>query len=306
MESKPLYYPLLFLIPDFPEWEIEVYPFRIMKRGSWETGLVYFATLMAGHKLHPSESGHKIHFPSEMMESLLSNCHVELRLVRQLTHEEANATFQDFRLGLYASGLSPFIAPFVTTHSINKYSRIKKPTPALILDLKSQNNIRFEAWPIELSLECIILNESLRISESILSSAATKASCWKRLSIEEPLLRVVEDIIIFAPKLLSLDQSLLHLWSGLEALFPGVGTELSFRIAMYLAQLISPKSDRLICFERIRDAYSLRSKIVHGSRRGISLEEWHGVWSILMDAVNAIIMRGELPTEKKLLAELLE
>jgi hypothetical protein len=108
-----------------------------------------------------------------------------------------------------------------------------------------------------------------------------------------------------APKLMPLSQSVLHIWSGLEALFPEVGAELSFRIALYLAQLLSQSSDRATVYNRVRASYNLRSAITHGSRQNISMDDWQETWSLLMEAVVGILFRGKIPSEKELLAELL-
>ena len=39
-----------------------------------------------------------------------------------------------------------------------------------------------------------------------------------------------------APMILPLSQSVLHIWSAIETLFPDVRMELKFRIALYVAQ----------------------------------------------------------------------
>ncbi len=301
--SSTYYFPLLFLIPGFTESEIESPPFRVVKR-RWNTSTFDLATLATKHKLH---------LPYQVMDVLLYKCNLELCLMNQPSLEEANEGFQALRLALYAGGLSPFLSPFVTTHSINEYSGVNSRDsdylrdeldPKLMEGLKSDVDI-LEAWPVELSFQCILLEESLTLSEKVFSEATENASRWGRLVRERPLLKVVNDAVNSAPKLLSLDQSLLHLWSAIEALFPSVSTELSFRIALYLAQLIDPPTGRQSCFERVRDAYSLRSKVTHGSRQNISLAEWQNTWSLLMDAVKAIIRRQSLPSEQELVSELL-
>src|SRR3954470_20902765 len=114
MNLNVYYFPLLSLIPDFPEAEIERPPFRIAKR-RWQTSIFDLATLATKHKLH---------LPYQVMDVFLSRCNLELCLTEQGSLDEAIATFQAFRLALYTSGLSPFISPFITTHSINEYSGI--------------------------------------------------------------------------------------------------------------------------------------------------------------------------------------
>lgn len=180
----------------------------------------------------------------------------------------------------------------------------EKLDPQILEGLRSDQDT-LEAWPIELSFQCILFQDYLRISKDGFFKAADKAAEWNRLTPKSALLKVVSDAANAAPKLLSLDQSLLHIWSALEALFPTVNTELSFRVALYLSQLIRPTGGRLATFENVRNSYSLRSKVTHGSRRDISLAEWRDTWGLLMEAVNAIIRRRGLPTEQELISELL-
>ncbi len=73
---------------------------------------------------------------------------------------------------------------------------------------------------------------------------------------------------------LPLGQSVLHVWSAIEALFPEVSTEVTFRTALYLAQLIQSGSARLEVYERVRASYKLRSAITHGSQQNVSADHW--------------------------------
>ena len=136
--------------------------------------------------------------------------------MNQPTVEEANESFKAFRLALYAGGLSPFLSPFVTTHSINEYSGVNsrdsdylrdKLDPKLLEGLTSDVDT-LEAWPVEPSFQCILLKEGLTLSEKVFSEAAKNASHWRRFVSERSLLKVVNDTVNSAPKLLSLDQSL--------------------------------------------------------------------------------------------------
>jgi hypothetical protein len=53
-----------------------------------------------------------------------------------------------------------------------------------------------------------------------------------------------EMAMIDAPKLSSAAQSILHIWTALESIFPRVTTEVSFRVALYMAQLNAKLGDR--------------------------------------------------------------
>lgn len=301
--TSTYHFPLLFLIPRFDEAEIQQSSFRIAKR-RWNTSTFDLATLATKHKLH---------LPYQVMDVLLSRCNLELSLQNHANVEEAIESFHTFRLAMYVAGSSPFLSPFVTTHSINEYSGInsrdseilrKRLDPAMLEGLRSDTDT-LEAWPVELSLQCILVEEGLDLSADRFAEAALKADRWRRLLPKMPLLKVVSDAANAAPKLLSPDQSLLHVWSALEALFPTVNTELSFRIALYLAQLIGSKTDRIAWFDKARASYGLRSKVTHGSKQNISSQEWRDTWLLLMEAVNAIILRGKLPSEQDLISEML-
>lgn len=303
MNSTSFYFPLLFLTPDFSEETIELPPFELVKR-KWETSIFDLATLATKHKLH---------LPYQLMDVLLKQCNVELCIKNQSSLEEAQAYFQSFRLSLYATGVSAFLSPFITTHSINEYSGINlrdsnfrndKAPPELQQGWKS-GEVIVEAWPFELSLQCIVSRDGIKVSSSIFHEAAEKAKTWRKLVASSKSLEVVTDVANSAPKLTPLDQSILHIWSGLEALFPQVNTELSFKISLYLSQLIASGPDRLNYYEKVRDSYNLRSKITHGAQRGVGIEHWKQTWIVLMDAFNAIVSRGKMPQEKELLKELL-
>ena len=58
-------------------------------------------------------------------------------------------------------------------------------------------------------------------------------------------------------------------------------------------------------YVRVCALYSLRSKIVHGSQRVVSIDQWKQTWGLLIEACNAVIERGHLPSEKELVTELL-
>jgi len=217
-------------------------------------------------------------------------------------------------LGLYTVGISPTIAPFVTTYSINDYSGINsrdsellraKLPPDMQEGLTSESGT-VEAWPVHLSLHCHVIPDALSVREGQFQQAADKARRWLEVEHVTPALRVARDAAQAAPLLPSTDQSLLHVWCAIEALFPTVGTEVSFRIALYLAQLIAHSGDRRRVFQSARRAYNLRSRVAHGSRQNITHEEWLESWHLLLAASDAVIERGALPCEEELLDGLLQ
>jgi hypothetical protein len=297
------FYPLLFLTPGFDGEAAQWDSFRLARR-KWETSTFDLATLATRHKLH---------LPYQAMDVFLSRCNMELRVSAKRSLADASDAFGSLRMALYATGVSPFLCPFVTTHSINDYSGINsrdsdvlRPTlhPGMEIGLTSDAGM-LEAWPVELSFQCRVIPERLAVTEEQFTLAAQKAAQWDALLIRFPQLTAVADATTAAPTLGSAGQSLLHIWSGLEGLFPSVSTEVSFRIALYIAQLTGNGADRLSRYESVRAAYGVRSKVAHGAKTSIGREEWNQAWSILMDCVNALHRRECLPSEQELLSELL-
>lgn len=300
---QAFYYPLLFLTPDFEGTSIEAGPFRIAKR-LWQTSTFDLATLATKHRLH---------MPCQAMDVLLSRCNLELCIEEQSSREEATTAFQSFRLALYTCGVSPFLSPFITTYSINEYSGInsrdseslrKTLYPGMEKGLTSEAGT-LEAWPFELSFQCVVSEKGRRITKDVVIHAAEKAEAWRALVAANKPLRIVEETANAAPKILPLEQSILHIWSAMEALFPKVSTEVTFKIALYLAQLTKEGSERLAMYDHVRALYVLRSKIAHGSANTVGMEEWRQTWELLTEACNAVIRRGCLPEEKQLINELL-
>lgn len=295
-------FPLLFLRPD-TKWEsvLSESPFRLARR-LWETSTFDLATLASTHKLHISY---------QLMDVMLHRCNLELQIdCNDL--EDATDWLSSFLLGLYIQGRSPTIAPFATNYSINEYSginardgyQVERLPEGMRTGITSEQST-VEAWPIQLSFSCLTVSDNLEISPEVFTTAASTAKKWRILESRVPTLRVVRDAAQNAPLLPSRDQSLLHIWCALEALFPKVSTEVSFRIALYLSQL-QHTSPRREFFNLVRDAYNIRSRVAHGSYRGITEKEWKQSWDLLCWSVVAILKRENLPDENTLLQEILQ
>ncbi len=299
---RTFHFPVLFWRPAEEFDSLIDPPFALVRR-AWETTTFDLATLASRHQLH---------LPYQLMDIMLSRCNLEMLVqAEDLNHavDQLNSMF----FGAYLTGASPTFAPFATSHSVNDYSGInsrdsetlRKALPSQLQTGPSSGDIKVEAWPVHLSLQCKVLPSALGITESQFRLAASRARQWMELETKQSVLKVVRDAVQAAPLLSSEDQSLLHLWCVLEALFPKVSTEVSFRLGLYLAQLIGAPDARETAFKRVREEYNTRSKVAHGSQRGITHEDWVATWQILMDAGNAIVGRGNLPTEDELLRELL-
>jgi hypothetical protein len=301
LESKAYYFPLLFLFPAFDGDAIESGGYCLSKR-KWQTSTFDLATL---------DSHHMLHLSYQVMDIMLHRCNLELTVPSAASLDEAVSLFQALRLGLYIEGVTPFLSPFVTDYSINEYSGINSRDSGLLdeLDPGLREGLRsaettIEAWPLELSFQCHTL-EKRKVTSDVFAKAAKFAATWLRLTKEDKTLSFLGDVATAAPTIAPTGQSILHIWSGIEALFPGVQSELSFRIALYLAQLLRSNENRSEVYDRARGAYKLRSKITHGAHRDASFDDWLESWSLFTSALRAVCDRGNLPEEEDLIKELL-
>lgn len=303
--TETFYFPLLFLCPDAPWTETHHAPPFQLARRFWGTSIFDLAALAS----HPP---HKLHLPYQVVDVMLGHCNIELA-VEGSDLEDATAWLSSFLLGLYSLGCSPTIAPFATNHSINVYSGINdRGVPSLKAKLPkgmqlgpSIGEIAVEAWPIQLSFSCVTLPQNISVTPAMFLEASKMAKEWRTLEARFPTLQVVRDSARVAPMLVSRDQSLLHVWCALESLFPKVATEVSFKVALYLAQLQS-STPRVEFHKLAKKGYDIRSKVAHGSLRNITFEQWRQAWDILLTSVRAILERRDLPSEDALLQEILQ
>jgi len=297
------FFPALFLVPKFDAPIIERGHYCVAKR-RWTTSTFDLATLATKHKLH---------LPYQFMDVFLSRCNLEICVRQKDSFEDAVAWLRSLKLALYGSGVSPFVTPFGTTHSINDYSGInsrdseslRAKMPTEMQEGLTSNTGTVEAWPLDLSFQCIVLPDSVAVSETDLSTSCDKALAWLSMIGNHDTLRGFSEAALSTVMIGSLSQSILHMWCAIESLFPSVGAELSFRVSLYLAQLVSHGASRRAYFEKVKKGYSTRSKIAHGSKHEASIEEWKAAWEIVTDTFNALVNRGLLSSEEALLADLL-
>jgi hypothetical protein len=297
------FFPVLFLRPDFAEAVIDVPPVRVLRR-LWDTSIFNFATLGTRHRMR---------IPYQVMDVFLSRCNMEICVTGEYSLQEAIDFFQSLRLALYIAGVSPFLSPYVASHSINDYSGINSRDSVMLRDALPEGlqegftseQGQIDIWPNELSFQCIVLPEQLSLTTQAIDSAVHTVRKWRRILSQKSSLKVIQDVVNTAPTIGIRDQSLLHIWSALESLFPEVNVELSFRIALYLAQLITNGPTRSSYFRKVKESYNLRSRITHGSSRDISLDDWKQTWTILIEACEALVRRGLPVSEQELLSELL-
>lgn len=303
MVDNSYHFPVLFLNPCFEEAELDLGHFALSKR-KWQTTSFDLATLATKHK---------VHLPYQAMDMFLAHCNLEVRVSGVGTVEEAIAKFRTLQVALYKNRISPFLSPFISSHSINAYSGINSRDSGVWLDrlpeemrtgIKSGEHT-VEVWSYDLSFDCRTINDKRDISAELFCDAAKFADEWLYATAKNSALAALEMAMIDAPKLSSVPQSILHIWTALESIFPRVTTEVSFRVALYMAQLNAKGGDRRDYHKRVKRAYDLRSKIAHGARFDPGLQDWLEAWSLLTDSISAIVGRGGLPSEDVLLEELL-
>ena len=297
------FFPALFLVPEFDAPQIETPDITLAKR-QWETSTFDLATLATRHRLH---------LPYQVMDVFLSKCNVEVCVKQQPSLDDAVARLRSLKMALYGAGVSPFVTPFVTSHSINAYSGInsrdsgplRSKLPLGMQDGITSDTATVEAWPLDLSFQCVVLPDALRVKGEVFTKACEKAISWSSMIAAQDTLRGFSDAALSTVMMGSLSQSILHMWCAIESLFPSVGSELSFRVSVYLAQLVAQGAGRRAYFEKVKKGYNTRSRIAHGAKHEATIDEWKAAWEIVTDAFSALVRRGLLSTEEALLADLL-
>ncbi len=302
-KMQSFFFPCLILNPSFDGEIIRVGEFAAHKR-LWQTSTFDLATLAARHKLH---------LPYQIMDVFLSGANCELE-VQAEEIGDALSKAEVFKAMLYLNGTSPFVMPFVSSYSVNQYAGINSRDSKLLAKdlpdtLKSgitSDHATVEAWPNELTFHTIHYKRQKELKEEAFRKAAWQVNLWRTLEGSHPPLRAARLALQTAPMIQHLGSSLLHVWQGIEALFPEVSAELSFRIALLLAQLGSPVHPRADIYKAARTSYGHRSNVAHGNLRPITMDEWSGAWSLFLQTLNAVVYRRKLPDETELISELLQ
>jgi hypothetical protein len=297
------YLPLLGISPTFDQERVARPPFTLARRNR-RANLPDLSTIGAKHKMH---------FPFQFADALLTGCKMEL-CIDASTTDEAKLQASRLRLALLLDGTTPFLIPFIASHSEEEYAGISyrdRPSLAAMAPPQMRSgptsaDISVEMWPHELSFSFVYLEERSGVSEASFERAAVMADLWRSLESKHKELTAFRETAESAPMLVSSSQSYLHIWCGLEALFPRVSSELSFRLSLYLAQLVSLVEDRGLAHKRFKASYDIRSRIAHGSRSNLTHDEWNEAWDLLVATGKAIVQRRGLPTDIALLDELLQ
>ncbi|WP_151175882.1 hypothetical protein [Hypericibacter terrae] len=304
VEHTSYFVPCVSVLPGFDELSINVQGYRLHRR-AWEVSTFDLATLATRHKLH---------LPYQLMDVFLSGpTHLEIEITAASSREDAMSRIERFRAMLYINGVSPFIIPFVASHSFNHYAGINSRDSDLLIS-KLPEGMRsgivsasssVEVWPYELSLMTLVARESKPVTAEIAHRAAWQAQQARSLEQKHPELAAVRFALTAAPQITQLGSSLLHLWTGMESLFPNVRAEVSFRISLLLAELVSPIASPSVVYEAAKRSYTHRSNAAHGNLKKIGDEEWREAWELLCNCLLAVLHRGDLPGESALLTAML-
>lgn len=298
--------PVLILAPESPD-RYQVGGFGILPR-RWGVGITDWAWLAVSEH-------HTLEVEYQLADVLIHGCNMEL-VVEAPDLRSARGQFEWLYASLMIVGVAPFFAPFISTHSINDFSNVSAGTPTdddrrdRYHALRSgHESVTFGFNLFHFGSLTSPLDAEERITVARLTDAANLTDRWRVLVESDPTLRVLHDALIAAPQVGNRGQSILMMWTALESLFPKVNSELSFRLALYLAQLLGHTTPRFDNFQRVRSAYNTRSAIAHGTWKPKDFlserRDWTVAWMLLLDVANACLSRGRIPSEDDLTAELL-
>lgn len=270
----------------------------------WEVSVFDLATLATRHRLH---------LPYQMIDVLLGRVNLEFSVDAESV-DEARDWMRALQIGLYINGLSPFIVPIVGNVSLNVYAGInsrdseltRHKLPEGMRDGPKSDELSVEIWPGRLAIHCLARPEGLAIGGEQFVSAVRLAADWRDATNNQRILQGFEQAVLASPTIQPTAQALLHLWTGIESLFPSIQTEVSFRVALLLAALTADGPRRRQKYREIKRAYDLRSKVAHGSRADIEDAEFWAHWDLVLNILRAIATRKAMPDEEALLASVLD
>jgi hypothetical protein len=297
------FFPCLILVPKFEGNSLKFAGITVHRR-LWETSTFDLATL---------ETKHVLHLPYQLMDVYLRACHLEIEIRGDLVRDEVIDEMQMIRALLYLRGVTPFMIPFVTTHSINDYSGINSRDSELLRDklpdgvkegLRSGDGT-LEAWYCDRTWTLIRDASSIDITSEVFAAVTSELDRWKQVERDHPIVNIVRRLFNFAPMIPDDAASILQMWQGIESLFPSIQTEVTFRIALFVAQLCFPLQQRSKTYKEAKILYSTRSKIAHGASAMIRDGDWAATWALLRLCLRAVLVRGKLPCEEELMFELL-
>lgn len=301
---QSFYFPASGIVPQFEERSIEAGEFGLHRR-LWKTTTFDFATLGARHR---------IHFSWQLMDAFLGSANCEL-VIKSSDVEEGREKARLFQAMLYLEGASPFIMPFVTNYSVNQYTGINSRDSPTSFDKDMPQELRtgltsstgtVEAWLHDPSFQSFSVPDRITVSASVIERAAENATRWVALESAHSELKAARLAFVLAPSIPHIGASVIHLWHGIEALFPGVSSEVSFRLSLLVAQLCRDLESPKATYKRARVNYSHRSAVAHGRLKSVGQPEWTETWELMRMCLRSVLNRGTLPTDEELLESALK
>jgi hypothetical protein len=277
----------------------------ILRRRLFEPSSFDFATLGGFHGLQ---------FKWQMLDLFVSQCGVEIEITDVPDFAAAQERIRLLQAMLYVHWVTPFIVPFGLTHGMRDYSGINsRDSDALREKLPPELQVGFtsadghiEGWLHEPALECVSIPSKGSVTAETFAAAAASADQWLVLEREFAPLSAARRALQAAATMQDVPSSLLHVWQGLEALFPNVSSELSFRLALLIAQLCAPvRNDRMKTYRVAKGSYGQPSRVAHGDGSKVDFQAWLDAWDLLVLCLSACLERRGLPTEDALTSELL-
>ncbi|MEI4509199.1 hypothetical protein WBQ88_15725 [Sphingopyxis sp. CCNWLW253] len=278
----------------------------VLRQREWETSTFDFATLGASHKLQ---------FSWHLLDVFLNACNLEIEIKDASDFTDAQDRVRVLQVMLYLKWVSPFVMPVGMTHTLRDYSGINyrdsvtmraKLPPGLQSGFVSADG-KIEGWLHEPTFQSITVGAERTVTAQAFTDAVDAAERWTALEAAHQPLKAARLALQTAPAIPDLSSSLLHIWQGIEALFPSVSTEVSFRLGLLVSQLCAPvRSDRLKTYEEAKRSYGRRSRAAHGNGGKLNDRDWVDAWDLLILCLSACLARSALPSEDMLTRELLD
>jgi hypothetical protein len=263
--------------------------------------------------VHTLGAHHQVNFSYTLLDVFWNHVMIELEPIAATDIDDAKERLSVYRSMLYLNGVNPFFMPFITNHSVNAIAGINRRDgnrfddqfPQELRTGITSKTAKIEAWPHEMTFRLIGRMGAQQVTPEIAGRANWQAQQWIALERKHPELSAVRHALETAPTISHIGSSLLHIWTGLESLFPSLHTEVSFRVALLLAELASPVRAATETYEIARRSYGHRSKAAHGNLKRLGNAEWTEAWQLLCTCMTAVIKRRELPDESELVSGLL-
>lgn len=255
------FFPVTWLLPAFEGDLCGNEQVRVHRR-KWEVPIYDLYSLLAER--------HPIRVPPELMQVYLQSVSLEFETAAR-DFAEAADRIDAYRAMLYLRGTCPTVAPFVCNTSVNTYAGINARSSGHQATMHegmrkgiTHATARIETWAHELTFACIVgaPGQFARdVGTGVADGAGRDLEKWLDLEKRTPILRAARRALVKGPLMPELESSILHIWQGIESLFPSISTEITYRTSLLLAELLAPLRPRSETYETAKKSYGDRSKI---------------------------------------------